>query len=107
MPPSPSTAQQRLNFDYVALASLVLVSWEILVHFLQDIAYLRNFKKLYRRPVMWAYFIQRYGAFIVVLAETIIRIGHPKSCYSAGLASLIVGGVFVLPSISLIYLFRV
>lgn len=106
MPPSPPSPQLRADFDYIALTSLVLVSWEILVHLFQDFTYLRT-PRLYRRPVMWAYFLQRYCAFAVVLSETLIRIGHPSNCYAAGLVSLIAGGVFVLPSISLIYLYRV
>jgi len=106
MPPSPPTAQQRANFDYLVLTSLVLVSWELLLHFFQDLAYLRT-KGWYRRPVMWAYFLQRYGAFAVLVAQANIRLGKPPSCYAAGMVSLVVGGVIVLPSISLIYLYRV
>lgn len=106
MAPRPPTAQQRADFDYVLLTSLVLVSWELLVHFFQDLEYLRT-KGWYRRPVIVAHFLQRYGAFVVIVAEANIRLGNPSSCYAAGMVSLVVGGVIVLPSISLIYLFRV
>ncbi|EPQ52657.1 hypothetical protein GLOTRDRAFT_16390, partial [Gloeophyllum trabeum ATCC 11539] len=104
--PAPPTPQQRLDFDYIALTAVVLVSWEIALHLWQDFNYLRT-PRWYRRPVIWAYFIQRYGAFAVVIAETLIRIGHPKSCHAAGLVALTVGGVGVLPSVSLIYFYRV
>ncbi|KZT24133.1 hypothetical protein NEOLEDRAFT_1068144 [Neolentinus lepideus HHB14362 ss-1] len=106
MPASAPSPQQRTDFDYIALTAVVLVSWEIALHLWQDLIYLRT-AKWYKKPVFWAYFIQRYGAFAVVIAETLIRIGHPKSCHAAGLVSLTVGGVGVLPSVSLIYFFRV
>ena len=106
MPPAAPTPQQRADFDYLVLTSLVLVSWELLVHFFQDLHYLRS-KGWYRRPVIVANFLQRYGAFVVIVAEANIRLGRPSSCYAAGLVSLTVGGVVVLPAISLIYLFRV
>ncbi|KXN87000.1 hypothetical protein AN958_09343 [Leucoagaricus sp. SymC.cos] len=107
MPPAPPTAQQKANFEYAVVAALMLVSWELLVHGFQDLNYLRRIKTLWRRPVMWAYFIQRYGAFAVIVAQANIRLGKHTDCHAAGLVSLIVGGVFVLPSISLIYLYRV
>jgi len=107
MPPAPPTTQQLANFEYAVVAALMLVSWELLVHGFQDLNYLRRIKVLWRRPVMWAYFIQRYGAFVVIVAQANIRLGKHTDCHAAGLVSLIVGGVFVLPSISLIYLYRV
>ncbi|TFK49586.1 hypothetical protein OE88DRAFT_1632704, partial [Heliocybe sulcata] len=106
MPTSAPSLQQHTDFDYIALTAVVLVSWEIILHLWQDMIYLRT-AKWYKRPVFYAYFIQRYGAFAVVISETTIRIGHPKSCRAAALVSLVVGGVGVLPCISLIYFFRV
>ncbi|KAH8100410.1 hypothetical protein BXZ70DRAFT_1008418 [Cristinia sonorae] len=106
MPPTPPSPQQRANFNYMALTAVVLVSWELAVHFFQDLDYLRT-KKLWKRPVMWAYFFQRYGAFVVVSCEAVIRLSTGADCHAAGLAALITGGVFVLPSVSLIFFYRV
>lgn len=106
MPSAPPTPQQVANSAYVVVTSLVLVSWEILVHLFQDLSYLRT-KGWYRRPVIWAYFLQRYGAFVVIVSQANIRLGSPPSCYAAGIISLTVGGVIVLPSVSLIYVYRV
>ncbi|KAF9263044.1 hypothetical protein L218DRAFT_973238 [Marasmius fiardii PR-910] len=106
MPPAPPTQQQLRDFEYIVVTALVLVSWELLVHLFQDLSYLRM-KGWYKRPVIWAYFLQRYGAFTVIVAQSNIRLGHPSSCYAAGMVSLTVGGVIVLPAISLIYLYRV
>lgn len=105
-PPPPSILQQIKNANYMVVVGLVLISWELLVHLFQDISYLRT-KGWYKRPVVWSYFLQRYGAFVVLVCQANIELGHPSSCYAAGLISLIVGGVIVLPSISLIYLYRV
>ncbi|KAG2008863.1 hypothetical protein CC2G_014249 [Coprinopsis cinerea AmutBmut pab1-1] len=103
---SVPTAQQRANFSYMALSSLVLVSWEIILHLPQDFKYLRT-HGWWKRPILWAYFLQRYGAFIVNMAQVNIRLGNPPNCYDYGKLSLTFGGAVVLPSVSLIYLYRV
>ncbi|KAH6918462.1 hypothetical protein BKA70DRAFT_1136529 [Coprinopsis sp. MPI-PUGE-AT-0042] len=90
----------------MGLVALVLVSWEILVHIPQDIRYVRT-KGWWKRPVLWAYFLQRYGALIVITAMVNIQYGRFTNCYAWGLVSLTLGGVVVLPSVSLIYLYRV
>ncbi|EAU93633.1 hypothetical protein CC1G_02863 [Coprinopsis cinerea okayama7 len=105
-PPGAPTPQQRNNFNYMALTSLVLVSWEIILHAAQDFKYLRA-KGWWKRPVLWAYFLQRYGAFIVIMSQVNIRLGNPSNCYAFGKVSLTFGGAVVLPSVSLIYLYRV
>ncbi|EAU89732.2 hypothetical protein CC1G_07457 [Coprinopsis cinerea okayama7 len=102
---SVPTAQQRANFSYMALSSLVLVSWEIILHLPQDFKYLRT-HGWWKRPILWAYFLQRYGAFIVNMAQVNIRLG----CAASGSLSLILSTDVVLaqhPPISLIYLYRV
>ncbi|KAH6903449.1 hypothetical protein BKA70DRAFT_1301011 [Coprinopsis sp. MPI-PUGE-AT-0042] len=104
-PPAP-TPEQRAVFQQMGLVALVLVSWEILVHLPQDIRYLRS-KGWWKRPVLWAYFLQRYSALMVNTAQVNIRFGHFTNCYAWSMVSLTLGGVVVLPCVSLIYLYRV
>ncbi|EAU93563.1 hypothetical protein CC1G_02793 [Coprinopsis cinerea okayama7 len=105
-PPGVPTEEQRANVNYITLASFVLVTWEIVLHSPLDLKYLRM-KDAWKSPVIWAYFLQRYGAWIVIMAQVNILLGTPGNCYAFGKVALTFGGAVVLPSVSLIYLYRV